>query len=237
MSVAENELLRPPAGTAPEACGAPKYGIEESLHLKRSFLLTMIAGTLAGLLATAAPAQVTNTPEAPPPVAAPGLKYEVNVGYGYSTLNQVNQSRYGLQGIEASAARYWGRHFAIIVLGDEYRWATAKGNPAAPGGTPSILSFLIGPQFRMKVAGPVDGFFRGTMGAEHTGGENETPDFSFAGGIGGGIDLNLSRRLAVRISGDRIGASFSFANNSPALSLSPHKTWNTRAALGVVYRF
>lgn len=201
--------------------------------MNRTFLLTILAGACAALLALPAGAQVANAPEAPPPVAAPGPRYEVTAGYGYSTLNQVNQSRYGMQGIEASAARYWGKHFAIVILGDEYKWATSQGNP----GKPSIVSILAGPQLRMDIVGPVDGFFRGTMGAEHTGGENETPDFSFAGGIGGGLDIGLNHRLAVRISGDRIGASFSLRNNSPGLALSPHLTWNTRASLGVVYRF
>lgn len=202
--------------------------------MKRSLLLTTVAGALAGLLAPAARAQVTSTPEnAPPPPAAAPLRYEVSVGYGYSTINQLNQSRYGLQGIEASAARYWGRHFAMVLLGDEYKWATSKGNP----GNPSIFSILVGPQFKMNIVGPVDGFFRGTMGAEHTGGEKMTPDFSFAGGIGGGLDIGVSQHFAVRISGDRIGASFSVANNSPQLNYSPHLTWNTRASVGVIYRF
>jgi opacity protein-like surface antigen len=200
--------------------------------LKRTLFLTIVAA--AALLTPAIRAQVESAPEnAPPPPAAPALKYEVKVGFGYSTLNQVNQSRYGLQGIEVSAARYWGRYFAMVLLADQYKWATSQGNP----GKPSIVSFLVGPQLHMHIAGPVDGFFRGTMGAEHTGGENETPDFSFAGGIGGGVDVNLNRRFAIRISGDRIGASFSVANNSPLLNYSPHLTWNTRAAVGVLYRF
>jgi hypothetical protein len=201
--------------------------------LKRTSSLMIVAGAVAGLLVPVAHAQVANTPETPPPPAAAPLRYEVSAGYGYSTLNQVNESRYGLQGVEASAARYWGKHFAIVVLGDEYKWATSAGNP----GKPVIDSFLAGPQFRVDIFGPVDGFFRGTMGGEHTGGESETPNISFAGGIGGGIDIALNRRLAVRISGDRIGASFSVANNSPLLNYSPHLTWNTRASLGVVYRF
>ncbi len=201
--------------------------------MKRTLFITIVAGALAGMLAPSARAQVENTPEAPPPPAAPGLKYEATVGYGYSTLNQVNESRYGMQGVEASVARYWGKHFAVVLLGDDYKWATSQGNP----GNPSIDSLLAGPQFRMNIFGPVDGFFRGTIGAEHTGGENETPNISFAGGIGGGLDIRVDRRFAVRISGDRIGASFSFANNSPLLNNSPHLTWNTRASVGIVYRF
>lgn len=202
--------------------------------MKRTSLLTIVAAAVVGLMAPTLRAQVTSEPEnVPPPPAAPGLRYEISAGYGYSTINQLNQSRYGLQGVEASAARYWGKHLALVVLGDEYKWATAKGNP----GTPSIFSILAGPQFRMNIVGPVDGFIRGTMGAEHTGGEHMTPDFSFAGGIGGGLDVGVTRHLAVRVSGDRVGASFSLANNSPLLNYSPHKTWNTRAAVGVIYRF
>jgi hypothetical protein len=202
--------------------------------LKRTSLFTILAAGTFILLAPALRAQVTSEPQnAPPPPAAPGPKYEAKVGYGYSTINQVNQSRYGLQGVEASVARYWGKHFAVVLLGDEYKWATSQGNP----GKPSILSFLAGPQLRMNIFGPVDGFFRGTIGAEHTGGESETPNYSFAGGIGGGIDIAVNRRFAVRISGDRIGASFSEANNSSLLNYSPHRTWNTRASIGVLYRF
>lgn len=202
--------------------------------MKRTSLLTIVAAAIAILLGPAVRAQDTSEAQnAPPPPAAPALRYEATVGYGYSTLNQVNQSRYGLQGVEASVARYWGKYFAVVILGDQYKWATSRGNP----GNPSIVSFLAGPQFRMNIFGPVDGIFRGTLGAEHTGGEHETPDFSFAGGIGGGVDIAVNRRFAVRISGDRIGASFSVANNSPLLNYSPHRTWNTRASVGVLYRF
>ena len=202
--------------------------------MKRTYLLTLAAAVMAGLMAPAVRAQVASEPEnAPPPPAAPDLRYEVFAGYGYSSINQLNQSRYGLQGLELSATRYWGRHFGLLVLGDEYKWATSKGNP----GNPSILSILVGPQFHANIFGPVDGFFRGTMGTEHTGGEHMTPDFSFAGGIGGGLDFAVSQHFAVRASGDRIGASFSPANNSSLLNYSPHRTWNTRASVGVVYRF
>jgi hypothetical protein len=185
------------------------------------------------LMPLAAAAQVAPEPEQAPAPTAPAPKYSVYVGYAYSTINQVNLSRYGLQGVQVEGARNFGRYFSMVGIADYYRWATAKGNP----GNPSMTSFLVGPQFRVNLAGPVDGFFRGTMGAEHSGGESQTPDYSFAGGIGGGLDYNLSHHLAVRLSGDRIGASFSLINNSPTLNYSPHLTWNTRASFGVVYKF
>ncbi len=201
--------------------------------MKRTFLVSILVTAAAVLMPLAAAAQVMTAPEGPPPAPVPTQKYAVFVGYAYSTLNQVNQSRYGLQGVEVTGQRNFGRYFSLVAMGDYYRYATSKGNP----GDPSILSFLMGPQLHVKLAGPVEGFFRGTMGAQHTGGENMTPDYSFAGGIGGGLDYYLNRHLGIRLSGDRIGASFSLANNSPALSYSPHMTWNTRAAFGVIYRF
>ena len=64
-----------------------------------------------------------------------------------------------------------------------------------------------------------------------------TPNISFAGGFGGGLTYNMSSRLAVRLTGDRVGASFSLPNNTPALSYSSNRTWNARATIGVVCRF
>ncbi|HUA97083.1 MAG TPA: hypothetical protein VMA34_02000 [Terracidiphilus sp.] len=201
--------------------------------MKSTLFVAILAVGAAALMPLAAASQVAPESQTPPPAPVPMLKYEVMVGYAYSTLNQVNQSRYGLQGVQVAVSRDWGKHFALTAVGDEYRWGTSQGNP----GKPVIDSLLIGPDFRANIYGPVDGFFRGLIGAEHTGGESETPDWSFAGGIGGGLQIAASRHIAVRISGDRIGASFSVANNTSSLAYSPHLTWNTRANVGVVYRF
>lgn len=202
--------------------------------MKRRFLLTTLAAVLAALLPMAAYAQVESQPEtsAPPP-PAPAPRYEISAGYGYTSINQVNQSRHGLQGVEVSGARYFGKYFGLVAIGDYYKWATASGNP----GDPSVASILVGPQVRVQLAGPVDGFFRATLGGEHSGGEHQTPKVSFAGGIGGGIDIGLTQHFLLRISGDRIGASFSPRDNSSLLNYSPHRTWNSRASVGVVYRF
>ncbi|MGH9605630.1 MAG: hypothetical protein ACRD3N_08010 [Terracidiphilus sp.] len=199
--------------------------------MKSTFFLSIAA---AALMPLAAMSQVAPESQSGPPAPpAPVLKYEVMAGYAYSSLNQVNQSRHGLQGVQVVVSRDWGRHFAITAVGDEYKWATGAGNP----GKPVIDSFLIGPEFRANLYGPVDGFFRGLMGGEHTGGENMTPNVSFSGGVGGGIEWRMGRHLALRISGDRIGGSFSLANNSSTLSYSPHRTWNPRGAIGMAYRF
>lgn len=198
-------------------------------------MFTILAAVAAMLMPLAAAAQVTAEPGStppPPPKLAP--RYNVFVGYSYSSLNQVNQSRYGLQGIQVSFARNWGRYFALVALADHYKWATSKGNP----GNPSETAILGGPQLHVSLGGPIVGFFRGEMGGEHTGGEDMTPNISFAGGFGGGLDYNVSRHLAFRACGDRIAGSFSLRNNTaPGQPLSPHRTWNTWATIGVMYKF
>ena len=65
-----------------------------------------------------------------------------------------------------------------------------------------------------------------------------SPDISFAGGFGGGLTYNLSSRLALQLTGDRLGASFPLpGNNTSGQAGSTHRAWNARGTFGVVYRF
>lgn len=173
-------------------------------------------------------------PERPSgPGGPPSYKYEAFAMAAYTSLNQVNLSRYGLIGGKFGATRDFGRHFGITGIADYYKPATGSGNP----GDPSVYDVLAGPEFRANLYGNFDGFIHGLMGVEHTGGEGMKPNLSFAGGFGGGMLYNLNQRWAVRASGDRIGASFSLSNNTPQLAYSPHLHWNARGELGIVFRF
>jgi len=163
----------------------------------------------------------------------PNYKYQVFAMAGYTSLNQVNQSRYGLVGGVGGVTRDFGRHFGITGQGDYYRVSTGAGNP----GNPSVYDILGGPEIRATIYGNFDGFVHGLFGVEYTKGEGKIPDYSFAGGFGGGVLYNLSQRLAIRASGDRIGASFSLNNNTPQLNYSPHRYWNPRGEVGIVFRF
>ena len=205
--------------------------------MKSTFLLSILAVVPAALLPMAATCQVAPA-SGPVPTAksAPSYKYEVFAGYGYTTLNQVNLSRYGLQGVKISITRDWGKYFGLTGMGDYYKYATSSAGGGNPG-KPVVESVLFGPEIHATLYGPLSGYFRGLMGGEHTGGENMQPKISFAGGVGVGMDYDLSPRLAIRASGDWIGASFSLINNSPSLGYSPHRNWNTRASIGLVYRF
>jgi hypothetical protein len=201
--------------------------------LKRTLSLSILAVISAALLPMAATSQVSPTGGSAPDPSERTYKYEVYVGYGYTSLNQVNQSRYGLQGVNASVTRDFGRYFGLVAEGDYYRYALKSGNP----GNPSVESVLFGPVLHANLYGKVDGFFHGLLGGEHTAGENQTPNISFAGGVGGGLEYKLSPRLSLRATGDVIGASFSLVGNTAELANSPHKTWDSRAGFGAVYRF
>jgi len=206
--------------------------VEECFTLKSKTLYLILAAVSVAVLPMAAIGQLApERPKTQP--GAPNYKYQVFALPGYTSLNQVNQSRYGLMGGVVGVTRDFGRHFGITAQGDYYKVATGTGNP----GNPSVYDALVGPEIRATLYGNFDGFVHGLFGVEHTGGEGKTPNLSFAGGFGGGVLYNLNNRWAIRASGDRIAASFSLNNNTPQLNYSPHRYWNPRAEVGIVFRF
>lgn len=170
---------------------------------------------------------------APRADADQSYKYLVYAGVGYTSLNQVNQSRYGLIGADLEVSREFGRFFAITADGSFYSQSVATGNP----GNPSVDAVLFGPEVHAHLFDRWSLFARALLGGEHTGGEGQTPNISFAGGGGGGLEYDLRPRWVLRLSGDDIAASFSVNNNTTALSYSPHTTRNPRASFGIGYRF
>jgi len=200
--------------------------------LKRNLLLSILAVVLAALMPLAATCQVSPSggaasaerPEIP-------SKYEVFAGYGYTSINQVNQSYHGLQGVNLSVTRDWGKYFGLTADGATYSYSLGSGNP----GNPSVDMVLFGPMAHANITGRVSVFVHALLGGEHTGGESQTPKVSFAGGAGGGMDYKLSPHVSLRASGDDIASAFSV--NNPAPGDSPHERRNSRAAFGVVYKF
>lgn len=186
----------------------------------------------AACLAVTASAQVSL--ETKTPAANPNFKkYSIYAGFGYTSLNQVNQSRYGLIGANVDVSRNWGRFFALTLDGGFFPTSYASGNP----GNPSVTTVLIGPELHGTLFENWSLYFRGMMGVAHTGGENMIPNVSFAGGVGGGLQHDLNSHWALRAGGDDIGSSFSLINNSPQLGNSPHRRWNAHASIGVMYKF
>ncbi len=195
--------------------------------LKRRIVLTV----LAALLPVAASAQV----EAPPP-AASAPKYEVYLGGAYSRVRQVPNTYSGLVGGKATVGRDWGKYFQLFASGDYYKLGTGHSEIINKG-NPSIYTFMVGPAIHAPLYGNLSGLFFGEVGGEHTGGESITPNISFAGGFGGGLNYSLNSRWGLQLAADRVAASFSLPNNTPALAYSTHRTWNARFTGGVVFRF
>jgi hypothetical protein len=158
-------------------------------------------------------------------------KNEVYAGYAYTSLNQVDESRYGLQGVGASYGRDFGKYFGVTGEGTYYFKAVASGNPV----NAKVYQGLGGPFIHVDLFDRLSGFARVLIGGEHTGGASEYPNISFAGGVGGGMEYRLTPRISLRASGDDVISSF--AEDPNHLGFSPHKKANPRAAFGAVYRF
>ena len=202
--------------------------------MKRTLLFLLAAVVPALLMSHGAMAQVN--PEAAPSQAQAAPKYEVFVGVAYSRLRQVPVSYSGLLGGKASVSRDFGKYFQLMGSGDYYSLGT--GHSDIPNkGNPTIYTFLVGPALHAELFGNLSGVVFGEIGGEHTGGESITPNISFAGGFGGGLNYNLNRKFAVQLTGDRVAASFSLPNNNPVLANSTSRTWNARGTFGLVYRF
>lgn len=198
--------------------------------MNSKLLVSIVAVASALFLPMAAVAQVA--PEKPPrDLSGPDYKYEAYVGWGYTSLNQVNQSRSGLQGVSASIQRNFGDHFGVKFDGGHYAWPVTGSNP----GNPNVDMFLLGPQVHAHLFEKWSAFVEGSMGGVHTGSVSIEPKVSLAGGVGIGVDWERSPRWAVRLYGDDIASSFTLV---PFFSGdSPHMRWNARAGVGVVFHF
>jgi hypothetical protein len=198
--------------------------------LKSKLLLSILAVASAIVVPVSAISQVA--PERPPKdLTGPDYKYEVYVGYGYTSLNQVNQSRSGLQGVSGSVMRKFGDHFGLKVDGGHYAWDVTATN----AGKPTVDLFLAGPVLRGNLFEKWSAYVEGLLGGAHTGNVSIRPNVSFAGGFGMGVDYNKSQRWSVRAFGDNIGSSFTLVPYQPGFS--PHTRWNARAGIGLAYHF
>lgn len=200
--------------------------------MKSTLLLSIVAVASALVVPIAARGQVA--PERPPKdLSGPDYKYEVFVGWAYTSLNQVNQSRSGLQGVDGSVMRRFGDHFGVKIDGGHYAWTVTSSNAVV--GNPSVDMFLVGPVVRGNIFEKWSAYAEGLLGGAHTGNVSIQPDVSFAGGFGIGVDYNRTARWSVRMYGDDIGSSFTLVPFQPGYS--PHMRWNARAGVGVAYHF
>lgn len=201
--------------------------------MTRKWFVALVAAACAALIPAVAAAQVVDQDRTPPAEAVQQLKWMGYAGFGYTSINQVNGSRYGLIGVDLGINRNFGRFFALTADGGFFPTSYGSGNP----GNPSVSQILAGPEVHAHIFERWNLFGRGLMGGAHTGGTGQTPSISFAGGGGIGVEYEWSQHMVIRAVGDDIGSSFSLVNNSAALGNSPHMRWNAHATIGVGYRF
>jgi hypothetical protein len=200
--------------------------------LKSTLLLSIVAVASALVVPMAARGQVA--PERPPKdLSGPDYKYQAFIGYGYTSLNQVNQSRSGLQGVTASVMRGFGDHFGLKIDGGHYAWAVTSSNAGV--GNPTVDLFLAGPVIRGNIFEKWSAYAEALIGGAHTGNVAIRPDVSVAGGFGIGVDYNMRPRWSLRMYGDDIGSSFTLVPYQSGFS--PHRRFNARAGIGLAYRF
>lgn len=198
--------------------------------MKSKLLFLILAAASAIVVPISARGQVA--PERPPKdLTKPEYKYDAYVGYAYTSLNQVNQSRSGLGGIDVSATRGFGDHFGIKGDYSHYLWNVTATNP----GRPTVDMFLGGVVIRGNLFERWSGYAEGLIGGVHTGGVSIEPSVSFAGGGGVGLDYNRNARWSLRAYGDDIASAFTLVPFQPGFSA--HTRWNARAGIGLVYHF
>jgi hypothetical protein len=199
--------------------------------LKRKKLLSILAVLPAALMPLAASSQIAKEKPAPQTIESP-YKWQVFAGWGYTSLNQVSQSNSGLQGVSLSLTRNYGRFFGVAIEGGHYAWTLTRSNPVQT----SVSQYLAGPEVHAPLFEKLSIFAHGLIGAVHTGGDVLIePDYSFAGGVGLGLDYKLNPRWGLRAYGDDIGSSFTETPFQPGFS--PHRRWNAHAAAGVTFKF
>ena len=198
--------------------------------MKSKLLFLILAVASAIVVPISANGQVA--PEKPPKdLSGPDYKYEAYIGYGYTSLNQVSQSRSGLQGITGSLMRGFGDHFGLKADIGYYAWDVTATNT----GNPTVTMYLVGPEVHGHLFEKWSAFAEGLLGGVQTGGVTIQPMFQFAGGVGVGLDYNKNARWSIRAYGDDIGSAFTVVPYQPGFSA--HTRWNARAGIGLVYHF
>lgn len=198
--------------------------------MKRKFVFALALAACAALAPLAASGQIIEEKPAAPP-AERGYRNEVFAGWGYTSINQVNQSRSGLQGYEVGASHDFGKYFGVTGLYGRYDWTVTSANT----GNPTVQTFLVGPMLHAQLYERWNAYARVLLGTTHTGNISIEPSQSFAGGMGIGVEYMLKPRIALRLGGDSIGSAFTITPYESGAST--HTSWNAHTYLTVAYKF
>jgi len=175
-------------------------------------------------------------------------KAEIFGGYSYFRANPSEFDDL----YEWSNLNGWNASFA----GNLNKWFGVEGDFAGYYGSPSVLgynipllninylTFMGGPKltYRSGAVAPFAHFLLGAARGSFGGGIGSfnltlTDETALAAAVGGGIDINLGKHLAVRaVQADYLMTRFSPITEFPFSGLSERQN-NLRLSAGIVYRF
>lgn len=158
------------------------------------------------------------------------LNFQVKLGFDPTPVD-----RQSAHGVGINAAVNLSNHLGIV--GDFSYNAKGVRVPSIFGpntGNVQHTYFLFGPRFSVR-RDRATGFLQTLVGGAHIrsefGGIHRTTDLALA--IGGGVDLKISKRLAIR------ALQVDYLPSRRRLAFSNEKDWlqNLRAQFGIVFRF
>jgi Outer membrane protein beta-barrel domain len=159
------------------------------MTLRAALLLSILGCAIAAAAQAAAPAST-------PPSAL-----EVTLAYSADRTNGVVGGSFWMQGARAEANAQFARHVSVVAeLAGEH-----AGSINSAGESLSLVSYLFGPRYTFTPRSRSVLFGQFLVGGVHgfdalfpqPSGSTVTPD-AFAFAAGGGINLRLSRRFALR---------------------------------------
>jgi hypothetical protein len=164
-------------------------------------------------------------------------RVEIAAGYNYLRSRTVVDTGFNMHGGSISLAVNANNWLGFV--GDVGYYSTKNVPPA--GFTLNVTSYLFGPRISLLRRERTTLFAHSLMGGGHAGGSLYTAGFqqgsappaaanAFAMALGGGFDVNLSRRIALRA----FQADWFFTNFPNGGGNSQH---NLRMTFGMVFRF
>ncbi len=182
------------------------------------------AAIVAAIMAAACLAAPVSAQDAP--------RFEIGAGYTYVRANAPPGSCgcFGMNGGTVSAAVNIVSGLGVVADGT----VVHSGNVNSSGQKFTLTSYVFGPRFTLRSGKRVEPFLEGLAGVVHASGlgygTTAQPASALGAMAGGGIDLGLSPRIAVRL----VEADYYFTHLSNGVNTQEN---NLRLTFGLVFRF
>ena len=164
-------------------------------------------------------------------------RYDIFVGAGFTTQNQIVHSHGFLVGPSAGITRNFGKYFGLNAQGSYTPHSLPSANMSESGLAPTYVQILAGPELHAQVYDNFSGNVHILFGGSHTYGTGVTgsPSVAFSYGLGAALDYRLTPRFSLRWSTDHVRTANVQGNTTSGNSL--HGYSNIQTAFGVVYHW